>query len=80
MPTPIQHTAYSDLVNVPVFGKKREEFSADRGEVSFYCRDCRTTVSAERKHPQKCIFECPVCHGTNISIGTTEGLKDFYHS
>lgn len=79
-------TAYADLVNVSSFGKKRENnFSPERGEIAFYCRDCRKIVTAIRLEPQKIgkkmreyLFECPHCHGKNIAIGTEEGLKEHY--
>ena len=73
-----EHTAYSDLVNVSAFGKKREEFIMDRGDVTFHCRDCKKIVAAARLHPNKYDYECPECHGHNISIGTVAGLQDFY--
>lgn len=79
-------TAYADLVNVSSFGKKRENnFNPERGDIAFYCRDCRKVVTATRLEPQKIgkkmreyLFECPDCHGHNIAIGTEEGLKEHY--
>ncbi|MDD2487345.1 MAG: hypothetical protein PHS92_03175 [Candidatus Gracilibacteria bacterium] len=71
-------TTYNDLINVPSFGKKKENFNAERGDVQFYCRDCRKVVEATRLNPNKYIYECNVCKQRNISIGTKEGLVDFY--
>ena len=83
--TPPMSPTYSDLVNTPTFGKKRENFSPERGDVSFYCKDCGTIVEAERiappahmKKKKEYLFQCPLCKGTNIAIGTTETLKEFY--
>lgn len=79
-------TSYTDLVNVPSFGKKRENnFNPERGDISFYCRDCRKIVDAINLPPQKIgkkmreyLYECPLCHGHNIAIGTLEWLKEHY--
>lgn len=71
-------TSYNDLVNIPTFGKKKEEFSSDRGEVAFYCRDCQKVVDAVRLNPNKYIYECPECKGRKISIGTINSLGEFY--
>ncbi len=79
-------TAYADLVNVSSFGKKRENtFNPERGDIAFYCRDCRKPVEAIRLEPQKVgkkmreyLFECPSCHGRNVAIGTVEWLKEHY--
>lgn len=79
-------TSYSDLINVPAFGKKREStFSPDRGEVAFWCKDCKKRVEPTRLPAQKVgkkmreyLYECPDCHGNNIAIGTEEGLKAHY--
>lgn len=73
-------TTYSDLVNIPSFGKKKEEFNNDRWIVEFYCRDCRKQVETTRLNPNKYIYECNVCKGKNISIWTSEWIKDFYIS
>jgi Zn finger protein HypA/HybF involved in hydrogenase expression len=79
-------TAYADLVNVSSFGKKRENnFNPERGEVAFYCRDCRKVVEPIRLEPQKIgkkmreyLYECPHCHGKRVAIGTVEGLQEHY--
>lgn len=70
--------SYNDLVNIPTFEKRKEEFSQERGTVTFYCRDCQKTVEAVRLHPNKYLYECPVCKGKNISIGTESSLKEVY--
>ena len=77
---------YSDLINVPSFGKKREStFSDDRGKVSFWCKDCKKIIEPIRLPPQKIgeklreyLYECPNCGGQNIAIGTEEWLKSHY--
>ena len=74
----MNNTSYQDLVNISSFGKQREEFVDDRGQVQFYCKDCGTIVETNRLNPNKYLYECTVCKGKNIAIGTTEGLKDFY--
>lgn len=79
-------TAYADLVNVSSFGKKREDtFNPERGEVAFYCRDCRKVVDPIRLEPQRIgkqmreyLYECPTCHSRRVAIGTVEGLKEHY--
>lgn len=73
-------TAYLDLVNVPSFGKKRENnFNPERGDMAYYCRDCHKEVDAIQLEPQKIgkkireyIYECPTCHGKRIALGTRE--------
>lgn len=79
-------TSYSDLINVPSFGKKREStFNPERGEVAFWCKDCKKLVDPIRLPPEKIgkkmkeyLYECPHCSGRNIVIGTEEGLKEHY--
>ncbi len=79
-------TSYTDLVNVPSFGKKRENnFNPERGDMAFYCRDCRKVIEAIQLEPQKVgkkmkeyLYECPSCHGKRVAIGTKEGLKEHY--
>ncbi len=70
--------SYNDLVNIPTFEKRKEEFSQERGEVTFYCRDCQKNVEAVRLNPNKYIYECPSCKGKNISIGTESSVKEVY--
>ena len=79
-------TSYTDLVNVPSFGKKRENnFNPERGDMGFFCRDCWKVVEAIHLEPQKIgkqvreyLYECPICHGKRIALGTIEGLKEHY--
>lgn len=78
--------SYSDLINVPAFGKKREStFSLERGQVAFWCKDCKKIIDAIRLPPEKIdkklreyIYKCPLCGGKNIAIGTEEWLKEHY--
>jgi Zn finger protein HypA/HybF involved in hydrogenase expression len=70
--------SYNDLVNVPSFGKKRENFDPERGDVVFYCRDCSKVVEAIQIHPVKLRYECSLCKGHNLSIGTNSSVRDFY--
>ncbi len=70
--------SYNDLVNIPTFEKRKEEFSQERGEVTFYGRDCEKNVEAVRLNPNKYIYECPSCKGKNISIGTESSVKEVY--
>ncbi len=67
-----------DLVNIEQFWEKRETFNADRGDVSFYCKDCEVIVETERKNPRGYIFICQKCEGKNIAIWTQEWLKENY--
>ncbi|NDK09930.1 hypothetical protein GW846_04070 [Candidatus Gracilibacteria bacterium] len=69
---------FGDLVNIEEFGEKRENFDTERGEVSFYCKDCHKIVETERKNPGGYVFICKVCSQNNIVIGTFQGLKDNY--
>lgn len=69
---------YNDLVNIPTFEKRKEEFSQERGEVTFYCRDCQKNVEAIRLNPDKYLYECPICKGKHISIGTEGSVKEVY--
>ena len=43
-------SSFSDLVNIEEFDK-RDYFSDDRWDVSFYCKDCRKLVETERPNP-----------------------------
>jgi len=71
-------STYDDLINIPTFGKKKEDFKDDRWDVKFYCRDCKKVVETTRLDPNKYIYQCNECGWKNISIGTSEWLKDFY--
>jgi len=69
--------AYTDLINIDEF-TKRESFSKERWDVSFYCKDCKCIVETDRKTPKWYIFLCKKCSGKNIVLGTAEGLKSNY--
>ncbi len=68
---------FSDLVNIEEFDK-RDYFSQERWEVSFYCKDCKKIVETERENPEWYVFICNNCKNKNIAIGTLEGLKSNY--
>ncbi len=68
---------YQELLNVNDF-KQKEEFKAERGDVSFYCKECKKVVAADRPNPKWYTFVCPQCKSKNIAIGTLEGLKSTY--
>ncbi|MFA5917306.1 MAG: hypothetical protein WC850_03690 [Candidatus Gracilibacteria bacterium] len=70
--------SYNDLINIDELNKRKEEFNPERGDVSFYCRDCKMVVKTKRPNPNGYKFICEVCNGSNISIGTLEGLKNNY--
>ena len=67
-----------DLVNIEEFGEKRNYFDPERGEVSFYCKDCEELVETTREKPKKYDFTCSKCQGANVAIGTRAGLKENY--
>jgi len=69
--------SYSWLVNIEEFDK-RDYFSEDRWEVSFYCKDCQKLVKTERPESEGYTFICTECQGQNIAIGTEEWLKTNY--
>lgn len=69
---------YNDLVNVEELGNKKTEFNEERGDVCFYCKDCKKIVEVERPNPTGYVFVCKECGGKNIAIGTKEGIKDAY--
>ncbi len=79
-------TSYTDLVNVPSFGKKREStFNPERWDIAYYCRDCHKIVDAIPLPPQKVwkktkefLYECPTCSGHRIAVGTVQWLKEHY--
>ena len=71
-------TSYNDLMNIPTFEKKKAEFSPERGDVKFYCRDCQKVVEPTRLHPVKYVYECPECKSRRISMGTEKTLAEFY--
>lgn len=67
-----------DLVNIEDFWEKRNYFNPERGEIAFYCKDCKSIVETERKNPKGYDFICMQCKGKNIAIGTLEWLKENY--
>ena len=71
-------STYNDLINIPSFWKKKEDFKEERWPVQFYCRDCRKIVEVERLDENKYVYECNLCKWRNISIWTQEWLTDHY--
>ena len=69
--------SYNDLINVDDFEKK-EYFSQERWDVSFYCKDCKKLVQTERPDPNGYTFICNECEWKNIVIWTEQGLKTNY--
>lgn len=67
----------SDLVNIEEFDKK-ENFNPERGDVSFYCKECKKIVETNRPNPKWYSFICKICSSDNISIWTLEWLKSNY--
>lgn len=70
--------SYWDLINIDDFWSKRDEFSTERWEVSFYCKDCTKLVEVDRPNPKGYKFVCKECKWNNIAVGTQEGLKSNY--
>lgn len=68
---------FSDLVNIEDFDKKNY-FSEERWEVSFYCKDCKKIVETIRPDEQWYKFICKICEWKNIAIWTEEWLKTNY--
>lgn len=68
---------YWDLINIEEFDK-RENFSQERWEVSFFCKDCNALVEAQRPNPKWYTFLCPNCKWKNVAVGTLEWLKSTY--
>ena len=68
---------YQELLNVNDF-KQKEEFKSERGDVSFYCKECKKVVSTERPNPQGYTFVCIICKSKNIAVGTLEGIRTTY--
>jgi hypothetical protein len=71
-------STYNDLVNVASFGKKREYFDAERGEIVHYCRACAKIVPAEVLNEDLAKYRCTVCQGENIATGTEVSVKEHY--
>lgn len=72
-------SSYKELVNVEEFWDKKEVFSMERWEVSFYCKDCEVIVETERPDPKWYTFKCKKCWNWNIAIWTENWLKENYH-
>lgn len=70
--------SYNDLINIDEFWHKKEEFKDDRGDVSFYCKDCKKIVETTRPNPNWYKFICNLCSWNNIVIWTLEWLKTNY--
>lgn len=67
-----------DLINIDEYWDKREDFKSERGEVSFYCKDCKGIVETDRKNKEEYVFICKKCQWQNTVIGTFEWLKSNY--
>lgn len=64
-----------DLVNIEEFWDKREDFSQDRWEITFYCKECKKIVETTREKPKWFTFFCNICKSDNIAIWTEQGVK-----
>ena len=64
-----------DLVNIEEFWDKREDFSIERWEITYYCKDCKQIVEVERPDPKWFKFICTICDWENIAIWTEAGVK-----
>ncbi len=65
-----------DLVNIEEFWDRRQEFNMDRGDVTFYCKDCEKKTQVDRPNPKGYIFVCRVCSWKNVAIGTLEWINE----
>ena len=70
---------HQSLLSEEEFEKRKAEFSPERGEVCFYCKDCKQLVETERINPNRYIYECKLCKGKNIALGTEASLTEYYH-
>lgn len=68
---------FSDLINIDEIDK-RDNFADDRWEISFYCKDCKKLVAAERPDVKWYVFLCPECKWKRVVIWTHEWLKANY--
>lgn len=68
----------SDLVNVSTYGKEKITFNPDRGEIVFFCHDCKKFVPTTRHDPKKMKFVCDVCKWKKISYGTEASMSEHY--
>jgi hypothetical protein len=69
-------TTYGDMVNVSSFGKRRTEFSFDRGGVLCFCKKCNKPIQALQKDTRQYQRTCPLCGGHHIAIGTVAGMRE----
>lgn len=69
--------SYTDLINIDDFAK-RETFNNERGDVSFYCKDCKKIVEVNRPNKNGYTFICKECKSKNIALWTLEWLKTNY--
>ena len=67
-----------DLVNIEQFWEKREGFQEERGDVSFFCKDCHALVETKRPNPSGYKFICTLCSWKNIALWTEAWLKEMY--
>lgn len=70
--------SYWDLINIDELWDKRENFVQERGDVSFFCKDCQKIVETDRINPKWYSFKCKLCSWKNIAIWTLEWLKANY--
>ncbi len=68
---------FSDLINIDEIDK-RDNFSFDRWEVCFYCKDCKKLIVAERPDLKWYMFVCTICKWKKVVIWTKEWLKANY--
>ena len=71
-------STYNDLVNVASFGKKRENFELERGELAHYCHDCKKEVTVEAVSEENAEYTCSICGGKNIATGTQVSIQEFF--
>ncbi|MEA3387024.1 MAG: hypothetical protein U9Q66_01165 [Patescibacteria group bacterium] len=44
--------SFRDLLNVEELGDKKVNFNDQRGDISYYCKDCKEIVEVERIEPK----------------------------
>lgn len=71
-------STYNDLVNVASFGKKRENFDAERGDLVHYCRDCQKIVDVEVIDEEKGQYRCSICSGRLIATGSHASITEHF--
>jgi len=70
--------SYNDLINIDSFGEKKDIFSQERWDVSFYCKDCCKLVEVDRPNEKGYTFVCKTCKWKNVAIWTYEWIKANY--